>query len=729
MAYTKVKIAAVAVAGLLFLSGGAVVVHHYVAAGPTVVVLKPDAPLPAGTGVAPTPVSWGPGVLQAPVVAYAGPAITGTVLDPSGKPLADAEVFVSSNHNAVNVYPTARANAAAGTMTKTSGDGHFELTPTEQPSAVVVRASVGYAAALVLDPAKPMSIRVAPWARLEGIVRAGSKVVPQARVQVAQYGNQEDWNRWHVIKEQTIECDENGHFVVERVVPGLNVIGRLKSRVPMPQRFYKIDLPAGKTTVMNIGGDSRTVVGHLPPAAAAFSFRNGQIQRPQPQMPLPPDWDKLDEAHRRTLQQAFWNTPKYKAWQENANVAQFDVGKDGTFRVDDIPAGDYQVSIQVGDTSGGSYFVESAGWGETPVTVPPVSPDQLDVPLDVGEVNVKFEKRMAIGDAAPEISGDALDGSPARLSDQRGKYVLLYLWASDRQDMLEKLDMLRALNDRFGDDPRFTIVGLDLDQSPDAARKAVRERQMRWPQILLHGWDDQRLSRVYTLSPANLFLIGPEGRLVAKNTDVPGMFSVLQGALSAPQMPGVSVDRQLPGEEGAWETISGPDNVARHAVFSLVDGQIHSQSQRLDCLHDGVLPQNADAPAQCFFFEMGTMEGRFKIDLGSVIPIAQVNTYSWHKLDRGPQVYRLYAAAGDAPGFNPAPKIGTDPATCGWKQVAFVDTRPQSKPVGGRYTVHITDPSGALGSYRYLLFETYVSETADQYGHTFYGEVEVIRHH
>ncbi len=295
--------------------------------------------------------------------------------------------------------------------------------------------------------------------------------------------------------------------------------------------------------------------------------------------------------------------------------------------------------------------------------------------------------------------------------------------------MLDKLDALRALDDRFGDDSRFTFLGLNLDESPEAAKKAVLDEHVHWPQILLHGWDDHRLPREYTLSPAMLFLIGPDGRLVAKNTDVPGIFSVLQRVLSAPQMPGISVDRQLPGEEGQWDTASGEDNVARHAEFSLVDGQIHGQSRPLDCLHDGVLPGNADAPGSCFFFAMGTLEGRFKIDLGSVIPIAQVNTYSWHKLDRGPQVYKLYASAGDVPGFDPSPKIGTDPATRGWKQVAVVDTRPESKPVGGHYTVHITDPSGTLGSYRYLLFETYVTETADLWGHTFYGEVEVIRHH
>ena len=232
--------------------------------------------------------------------------------------------MVSSSSFAVSVYKTPDANTPPGAMTTTSSDGHFELMPTEQPDAIVVRSAAGYAAAIMQDPAKPMSISVAPWARVEGVVRRGSKAVPNARVLVAQYGDQADWDRWHVSKEQQVQCDENGQFVVDRVVPGMNRIGRVDARNPMPQRQYSVDLPPGKTTVVNIGGDGRTLVGHLPPAAVAFSSRWGTVQIPQPKMPQPPDWDKLDEAQKKKLQQAFWNTPPYKAWQQSANVAQFD---------------------------------------------------------------------------------------------------------------------------------------------------------------------------------------------------------------------------------------------------------------------------------------------------------------------------------------------------------------------------------------------------------------------
>ena len=541
---------------------------------------------------------------------------------------------------------------------------------------------------------------------------------------VAQLGNQEEWDKWHLIKETQIESDQNGHFVMDRVVPGPCVIGH-----PWPNRSYPFDLPAGKTTTVNIGGDGRTVIGHIPTAARAFSYNFGQIIRKQPKMQQPPDWDKLSDGQKQKLQQAFRQSPEFKAWQSHANVAQFNVARDGTFRVDDVPAGEYDLNVQLGQSTPGSYFIETAGWGSTPLIVPPIDLKTTDAPLDVGEVKVTIEKRLAVGELAPDIEGDAPDGSSARLSDYRGKYVLLDLWSSDRRDATEKFDPLRAVDDRFGDDPRFVIVGVNLDSSRDAAKKAISDLHIPWPQIMLHGWDDRRLARQYTLSPALMFLIGPDGRLVAKNTDAPGMFGVLQQLLRKTPAQNVHIDRQLPGQEHPWGTTSSSDNVARNATFTLVDGQPHSQAAPLDILHDGVLPGNQDSPGQNFFFAMGTIEGRFKIDLGAITPIAQVNTYSWHKSDRGPQVYKLYVATGDAAGFKSSPKIGTDPATCGWKLIATVDTRPAGKSAGGRYTVQISNDGSTIGSYRYLLFETYVTETADTWGHTFYSEVEVIRSH
>lgn len=170
------------------------------------------------------------------------------------------------------------------------------------------------------------------------------------------------------------------------------------------------------------------------------------------------------------------------------------------------------------------------------------------------------------------------------------------------------------------------------------------------------------------------------------------------------------------------------DDAVSKAKLLLVDGELDGNGAELGALTDNVLPTEEDEPARNVFFNAGTGGGRMRIDLGSMIEIAQVNTYSWHPDTRGPQLYRLWASDGTGPKFCAEPRADIDPTTCGWQLITIVDTRPkqQGEEEGGQYGVSITDASGSLGRYRYLLFGFFVAETADDYGNTFYSEVDVI---
>lgn len=168
-------------------------------------------------------------------------------------------------------------------------------------------------------------------------------------------------------------------------------------------------------------------------------------------------------------------------------------------------------------------------------------------------------------------------------------------------------------------------------------------------------------------------------------------------------------------------------DAATNAEFTLVDGRLPSgYANPLPLLHDGLMPPNADERNANFRFAIGSGEGRVKIDLHKAIRIAQINSYSWHTDIRGPQVYSVYGSNGSEPGYNPRPLVGTDPTTCGWKKIADVDTRPASGYVGGRYAVSISDSSGSLGTYQYLLFCMQPATRLQGMGHTFYSEIDVV---
>lgn len=168
------------------------------------------------------------------------------------------------------------------------------------------------------------------------------------------------------------------------------------------------------------------------------------------------------------------------------------------------------------------------------------------------------------------------------------------------------------------------------------------------------------------------------------------------------------------------------DDAASRAKLMLVDGQIDSNGADLNALIDGMLPTSEDEPGANVFFNARSFGGRFRIDLGNAIEIAQINSYSWHTSARGPQLYKLYVSDGSEAGLDLAPKRGVDPVTCGWKFIATVSTLPERGEDGGQYGVSITDKSGSLGKFRYLLFDCWVTETADDWGNTFYSEIDVV---
>jgi hypothetical protein len=168
------------------------------------------------------------------------------------------------------------------------------------------------------------------------------------------------------------------------------------------------------------------------------------------------------------------------------------------------------------------------------------------------------------------------------------------------------------------------------------------------------------------------------------------------------------------------------NDAAATAKFTLVDGARDGNGGELANLRDGRLPGEGDQPSENFFFAQNTEGGRLLIDLTDAIEIKQVNTYSWHPGSRGPQVYKLYASDGQSEGFKAEPKKDTDPDKCGWKLIASIDTRPKEGDEGGQYGVSISDSSGVVGKYRYLLFDIARTEARDPFGNTFYSEIDVI---
>ncbi len=194
----------------------------------------------------------------------------------------------------------------------------------------------------------------------------------------------------------------------------------------------------------------------------------------------------------------------------------------------------------------------------------------------------------------------------------------------------------------------------------------------------------------------------------------------------------VTVDRNLGGDanpEFKFKLVRSPlkDDAAARARLTLLAGEADPAGADLSALTDGILPTGENQPKSNFSFDSGSSGGRFSMDLGRVIEIRQINSYSWHSGNRAPQVYRLYASNGADPQFCAEPRGDVDPASCGWTLITSVDTRRGRGGGGeGQYGASINDARGSLGKYRYLLFECSATETDDDAGNTFFSEIDVV---
>src|SRR5688572_12569567 len=79
------------------------------------------------------------------------------------------------------------------------------------------------------------------------------------------------------------------------------------------------------------------------------------------------------------------------------------------------------------------------------------------------------ECACCVGKPAPELSAVDFDGKPVKLSDYRGKVVVVVFWASWCGPCLKMIPHEKELATRFHDRP-FAMIGVNNDSEPERAR-------------------------------------------------------------------------------------------------------------------------------------------------------------------------------------------------------------------------------------------------------------------
>jgi len=124
---------------------------------------------------------------------------------------------------------------------------------------------------------------------------------------------------------------------------------------------------------------------------------------------------------------------------------------------------------------------------------------------------------LSVGQQAPEIELNDPEGKAVKLSDFRGKYVLIDFWASwcgpCRKEMPNVVKAYAKYKPKG-----FEIFGVSLDKDRDNWIKAIKEDGITWPQVSdLLQWNSSVVPLYAIQGIPFTVLLDKEGKIVAKN--------------------------------------------------------------------------------------------------------------------------------------------------------------------------------------------------------------------
>ncbi|HYG35099.1 MAG TPA: carboxypeptidase regulatory-like domain-containing protein, partial [Clostridia bacterium] len=345
-----------------------------------------------------------------------GTGPSGVVYLPNGEPAKAATVFLYERKKGVYIDKPGHFANYPGTTPqhmKTDDSGSFSFGPKLDACGIIVIHEQGYAEVTLDSFYRAGSIFLQPWGRVEGKVLIGDK--PKAHETVclsATRHHYEESGRLFPALSLHLETttDSDGNFIFEKVPPGERTVSRYLARAD--QQKYPtckthdcpISVAAGTVTQVKLGGTGRPVSGRL--TASGFTnhvtLDNAVLQlqlKPSgysSTLPKRQDYDSdeaFDEANKAYAQadRRFWTSEQGKALEKlERHYAAF-ADREGRFVFDDIPAGTYELKIElhefIKDSAGpspllGGFRVVASV--TKPVVVPGTDEGFSTEPLDIG---------------------------------------------------------------------------------------------------------------------------------------------------------------------------------------------------------------------------------------------------------------------------------------------------------------------------------------------------------
>ena len=312
-----------------------------------------------------------------------GAGISGVIRLPDGSPLAGAEAMLTTQALPA-ILSNGRFQPAMSDrrIVRSRVDGRFTVPVSEPPYTIVVIHDQGLAERAVLSgPAPALELTIEPWSRVEGTLRFGRQPAGKQKLSLERVGRTERYQG--IVNTSSVTTDAEGQFIFHRVLPGhvrisrLINFGEISSSGGSPSAV--VDVAPAATVRLTLGGTGRPIAGKvmLPAELAARD-----------------DW-LYGYCYLRRKDAG----PADQAGQESdhrpSDPIVFKVEADGSFRIEDVAAGTYELLIEVNKrpTDGRGFGHEQLAMIRREVVVPQMPGGRSDMALDLGLIPATATKK------------------------------------------------------------------------------------------------------------------------------------------------------------------------------------------------------------------------------------------------------------------------------------------------------------------------------------------------
>ena len=432
-----------------------------------------------------------------------GKSISGKVLDPAGAPAAGAEVMAVLRDECALIqgYTTNTRIVGVPYNKTTTGDtGRFRLLPCKEPGMLLALHTSGWALCPLEEytPDAPLTLKA--WNRIEGQVSMENRQEGEKANVVVEVIMPDELEVGRSVRFSLYSpVDENGKYAIDHI-PALPLqVG--ESRRWMTSHAQSLTPTPGETITLNFPGDH--------PGAVKGRLSISGWENPEEDLREP--WN----SSRRLIITARPKDADPK--DEYVNFVPL-VQEDGTFTLNGIPVGDYELKAVVHLLPPPNTCGRGAAIAELK-HVFSITAEQ-NTPSDLGTLTFTAIKHPKPGQTAPDIEGKRIgDDTPWQLSNERGKPVLLTFWATWCVPCRAELPTLRKLWEEYGETGKLQIVGLNLDWDMKRLDQFMDTENPPWPQYQIGKWDENNpVTRAYGMNylPSN-WLLDKDGVILEEN--------------------------------------------------------------------------------------------------------------------------------------------------------------------------------------------------------------------